>query len=72
MFMLIALVVFPSMFSKEMHSQHRQHWQFGWAYGIAWAAALVLFTAAILLIFDGEDEEEIFYKERNMLDEPDA
>lgn len=68
-FLLTSLVIFPCKFSQEMDTLYYKHWSFGWAYGLAWAAALCLFFGAIFLIFDGVDEEEVFYKERQMIPE---
>lgn len=44
---------------------NRQVWEFGWAYGVGWGAAIFLFGAVVLLLCDKESEE-IYYKERKV------
>lgn len=41
-------------------------WEFGWAYGVGWGAAIFLFGGAVLLLCDKESEE-IYYKERKIV-----
>lgn len=45
---------------------NRTVWEFGWAYGVGWGAAIFLFGAVILLSCDKESEE-IYYKERKIV-----
>lgn len=40
-------------------------WEFGWAYGVGWGAAIFLFGAVVLLLCDKETEE-LYYKERKV------
>ena len=61
--MIIALIVFPVMFMKEIEERQKPEWFFGWAYGIGWGATIFLFGASILLLVDKESEE-IFYREK--------
>lgn len=60
---LIALVIYPACFAAEIEHSNRQLWEFGWAYGVGWGAAIFLFGAILLLLCDKETEE-IYYKER--------
>jgi len=62
---LLALVVYPVCFAAELTEGNRQVWEFGWAYGVGWGAAIFLFGAVILLLCDKESEE-IYYKERKV------
>lgn len=45
---------------------NRTNWEFGWAYGVGWGAAIFLFGGAVLLLCDKESEE-IYYKERKIV-----
>lgn len=45
---------------------NRQVWEFGWAYGVGWGAAIFLFSQAILLFYNKESKE-IYYKERKIV-----
>ncbi|KAK6620440.1 hypothetical protein RUM44_006841 [Polyplax serrata] len=65
---LIALVVYPVCFVAELNEGNRTVWEFGWAYGVGWGAAIFLFGAVILLLCDKESEE-IYYKERKIVHE---
>lgn len=65
---LIALVVYPVCFVAELSDGNRTVWEFGWAYGVGWGAAIFLFGAVILLLCDKESEE-IYYKERKIVHE---
>ncbi|KAL0268803.1 UNVERIFIED_CONTAM: hypothetical protein PYX00_010616 [Menopon gallinae] len=65
---LIALVVYPVCFVAELNDGNRTVWEFGWAYGVGWGAAIFLFGAVILLLCDKESEE-IYYKERKIVHE---
>ncbi|XP_037277881.2 p53 apoptosis effector related to PMP-22 isoform X1 [Rhipicephalus microplus] len=60
---LIALVIYPACFAAEIEESNRQLWEFGWAYGVGWGAAIFLFGAILLLLCDKETEE-IYYRER--------
>ena len=62
---LIALVIYPAQFAAEIEESNRQVWEFGWAYGVGWGAAIFLFGAILLLLCDKETEE-IYYKERTI------
>jgi len=62
---LIALVIYPAQFAAEIEDSNRQIWEFGWAYGVGWGAAIFLFGAILLLLCDKETEE-IYYKERTI------
>lgn len=54
------LTIFPS------HTGNRPLWEFGWAYGVGWGAAIFLFGGVALLLCDKESEE-IYYKERKVV-----
>lgn len=45
---------------------NRTVWEFGWAYGVGWGAAIFLFGGVVLLLCDKESEE-IYYKERKIV-----
>ncbi|XP_075237543.1 transmembrane protein 47 isoform X2 [Lycorma delicatula] len=63
---LLALVVYPVCFANELNEGNRTVWEFGWAYGVGWGAAIFLFGAVVLLLCDKESEE-IYYKERKVV-----
>ena len=68
---MVALILYPAFFYTELHHTNavpanRPHWYFGWAYGVAWGASIFLIGAALLLICDKETEE-IYYKERTIV-----
>uniref|UniRef100_T1JJY3 Uncharacterized protein n=1 Tax=Strigamia maritima TaxID=126957 RepID=T1JJY3_STRMM len=65
---LIALVIYPACFAAEIDYGNRQLWEFGWAYGVGWGAAIFLFGAIVLLLCDKETDE-IYYKERTIIHE---
>ena len=52
-------------------SGNRTVWEFGWAYGVGWGAAIFLFGGVILLLCDKESEE-IYYKERKIVHDNDS
>lgn len=62
---LVALVIYPVCFASELSQGNRPVWEFGWAYGVAWGAAIFLFGASVLLMCDKE-AEEVYYKERDV------
>ncbi|XP_064460428.1 transmembrane protein 47-like isoform X2 [Ornithodoros turicata] len=62
---LVALVIYPACFAAEIEESNRQVWEFGWAYGVGWGAAIFLFGAILLLLCDKETEE-IYYRERTV------
>ncbi|XP_043283376.1 transmembrane protein 47 isoform X2 [Venturia canescens] len=66
--LLIALVIYPVFFAAELNLGNRTVWEFGWAYGVGWGAAIFLFGGAVLLLCDKESEE-IYYKERKIVRE---
>ncbi|XP_046992535.1 transmembrane protein 47 isoform X2 [Schistocerca americana] len=68
---LIALVVYPVFFAAELNEGNRTVWEFGWAYGVGWGAAIFLFGGVILLLCDKESEE-IYYKERKIVHDNDS
>ncbi|KAK7093697.1 transmembrane protein 47-like [Littorina saxatilis] len=59
---LIALVTFPIKFLDEITDRAEARWQFGWAYGIGWGAAIFDFIAGLLLLID-KGAEEVIYRE---------
>ncbi|XP_037947139.1 transmembrane protein 47 isoform X1 [Teleopsis dalmanni] len=65
---LSALIVYPVCFAGELNLANRPIWEFGWAYGVGWGAAIFLFGAVVLLLCDKESEE-IYYKERKIVHE---
>ncbi|XP_011503439.1 PREDICTED: p53 apoptosis effector related to PMP-22 isoform X2 [Ceratosolen solmsi marchali] len=64
--LLIALVIYPVCFTAELDFGNRAIWEFGWAYGVGWGAAIFLFGGVVLLLCDKESEE-IYYKERKIV-----
>lgn len=62
---LVAMVIYPVCFARELPQSNRPVWEFGWAYGVAWGAAIFLFGASVLLMCDKE-AEEVYYKERDV------
>ncbi|XP_045517320.1 transmembrane protein 47 isoform X3 [Pieris brassicae] len=66
MCILIALVIYPVCFAAELNLGNRLVWEFGWAYGVGWGAAIFLFGAVVLLLCDKESEE-LYYKERKVV-----
>jgi hypothetical protein len=66
--LLIALILYPVCFASELSAGNRAVWEFGWAYGVGWGAAIFLFGAVVLLLCDKESEE-IYYKERKIVHE---
>ncbi|CRL01790.1 CLUMA_CG015006, isoform A [Clunio marinus] len=66
--LLIALILYPVCFAMELPQGNRDVWEFGWAYGVGWGAAIFLFGAVVLLLCDKESEE-IYYKERKIVHE---
>ncbi|XP_076067313.1 transmembrane protein 47 isoform X2 [Oratosquilla oratoria] len=63
---LVALILYPVFFAQELELSNRTLWEFGWAYGVGWGAAIFLFGAVVLLLCD-QEEEEIYYKERTII-----
>jgi len=63
---LVALILYPVFFAQELELGNRKLWEFGWAYGVGWGAAIFLFGAVLLLLCD-QEEEEIYYKERTII-----
>ncbi|KDR21444.1 transmembrane protein 47 isoform X3 [Zootermopsis nevadensis] len=68
---LIALVIYPVCFAAELSEGNRTVWEFGWAYGVGWGAAIFLFGGVVLLLCDKESEE-IYYKERKIVHDSDS
>jgi hypothetical protein len=66
--LLVALILYPVCFAAELNLGNRPVWEFGYAYGVCWGAAIFLFGAVILLLCDKESEE-IYYKERKIVHE---
>ncbi|XP_034941816.1 transmembrane protein 47 isoform X2 [Chelonus insularis] len=66
--LLLALIIYPVFFSGELTLGNRTVWEFGWAYGVGWGAAIFLFGGVVLLLCDKESEE-IYYKERKIVRE---
>ncbi|XP_058063925.1 transmembrane protein 47 isoform X1 [Anopheles bellator] len=64
--LLVALILYPVCFAAELNLANRPVWEFGWAYGVGWGAAIFLFGAVVLLLCDKESEE-IYYKERKIV-----
>ncbi|KAL7028963.1 hypothetical protein ACKWTF_006050 [Chironomus riparius] len=69
--LLVALILYPVCFATELSQGNRTVWEFGWAYGVGWGAAIFLFGAVVLLLCDKESEE-IYYKERKIVHEASA
>jgi len=63
---LVALILYPVFFVQELELGNRTLWEFGWAYGVGWGAAIFLFGAVVLLLCD-QEEEELYYKERTIM-----
>ncbi|XP_045474261.1 transmembrane protein 47 isoform X2 [Harmonia axyridis] len=68
---VLALIIYPVCFAAELNLGNRLVWEFGWAYGVAWGAAIFLFGGVILLCCDKESEE-IYYKERKIVQDNDS
>lgn len=68
---LIALIIYPVCFAAELNLGNRTIWEFGWAYGVGWGAAIFLFGGVVLLMCDKESEE-IYYKERKIVHDNDS
>ncbi|XP_011307291.1 transmembrane protein 47 isoform X2 [Fopius arisanus] len=66
--LLLALIIYPVFFAAELNLGNRPIWEFGWAYGVGWGAAIFLFGGVVLLFCDKESEE-IYYKERKIVRE---
>ncbi|KAK0081753.1 hypothetical protein PV326_007506, partial [Microctonus aethiopoides] len=66
--LLLALIIYPVFFAGELNLGNRTVWEFGWAYGVGWGAAIFLFGGLVLLSCDKESEE-IYYKERKIVRE---
>jgi len=67
----VALIMYPVCFASELNLGNRTVWEFGWAYGVGWGAAIFLFGGVVLLMCDKESEE-IYYKERKIVYENDS
>ncbi|XP_065565819.1 uncharacterized protein LOC136030680 [Artemia franciscana] len=63
---LVGLIIYPVCFADELAAGNRLLWEFGWAYGVGWGASIFLFGAIVLLLCDKESEE-IYYKERDII-----
>jgi len=63
--LFLALIIYPTSFSKDMENGHRRVWEFGFGFGASWACLILIFVSLVLLICDRESEE-IFYKERDV------
>jgi len=66
---LVALIVYPIKFSEAISTERLfvvGTWEFGWAYGVGWGASIFLFGGILLLLCDKESEE-IYYKERTIV-----
>ncbi|XP_076472676.1 transmembrane protein 47-like [Babylonia areolata] len=59
---LSSLVTFPIKFLDSITTRAELHWQFGWAYGIGWGAAIFVFLGGLLLLID-KGAEEVVYRE---------
>ncbi|XP_018326807.1 uncharacterized protein LOC108738076 [Agrilus planipennis] len=68
---LIALIIYPVCFARELNLGNRTIWEFGWAYGVGWGAAIFLFGGVVLLMCDKENEQ-IYYKERKIVHDNDS
>jgi ABC-type glycerol-3-phosphate transport system permease component len=66
--LLVALILYPVCFASELNLGNRPVWEFGYAYGVCWGAAIFLFGGVVLLLCDKESEE-IYYKERKIVHE---
>ncbi|XP_070561332.1 transmembrane protein 47-like [Ptychodera flava] len=62
LFLIIALIVFPSMFMQGDVVAYRGNWELGWCYGVAWGAWCFLLAGGILLLCD--ENKEIYHDER--------
>ncbi|KAI4460418.1 p53-induced protein related [Holotrichia oblita] len=56
---------------QSRDARNRLTWEFGWAYGVGWGAAIFLFGGVVLLMCDKESEE-IYYKERKIVHDNDS
>ncbi|XP_077998397.1 transmembrane protein 47-like [Glandiceps talaboti] len=62
LFLLIAVIVFPSMFMQSDVVLYRGSWELGWCYGVAWGGWCFLLAGGILLLCD--EDKEIYHDER--------
>ncbi|KAK3582819.1 hypothetical protein CHS0354_035758 [Potamilus streckersoni] len=62
-FQSTALIIFPIKLDEELSEKDVDSWAFGWAYGIGWAAVVMMVSAALLICFD-KDTDEIIYREK--------
>jgi len=61
--MLVAVILFPVKFTDNF--PFNAHFDFEWAYGLAWAAMCFILTAAILFLIS-VDTKEIYHAERRL------
>lgn len=59
---LSSLVTYPIKFLDNISAHAELHWQFGWAYGVGWGAAIFVFVAGLMLLID-KGAEELIYRE---------
>ncbi|KAK6192015.1 hypothetical protein SNE40_003571 [Patella caerulea] len=52
----IALVIYPSKFSEEIHDKHSAGWNFDWTYGIAWGGLFFMVGAAVLFFLKMKED----------------
>ncbi|OQV14769.1 hypothetical protein BV898_11032 [Hypsibius exemplaris] len=63
------LILFAVKFSLEYREWGRRSFEFGWAFGMGWGAAVFLFGALLLLCCDRETDT-IYYAEKTIEDGP--
>jgi len=61
--MLVAVILFPVKFTDNF--PFNAHFDFEWAYGLAWAAMCFILTAAILFLIS-VDTKEIYHAEKKL------
>lgn len=62
--LLVTLIVFPVVFIKQEIQTYKEtfghsEWNFSWSYGVCWGAWLFLLGAAVLLLIDRTQNDEV-------------
>jgi len=60
---VLALVYIPIKFIEDIYDFEEKTWNFGWAYIMGWAGAILEFCAGLFLLID-RGAEEVVYRER--------
>lgn len=72
-FQVIALIIYPVKVMDEIEDKPAAKWQFGWSYGLSWAAAVCVVVGAILVFIDRSaveiEEKEVILKKEGLEEE---